>query len=319
MHEFSPDSINQAREIISAAKHDHTALLPCGNSSRLHRHLPGSPLSTKLSLSNLNQIIKIDAAEQTCIVEAGVSTEELSHALSEHKLELGVLAPNSQSGTIGGLFMAPDISLYRARWGNLREQVLNANWLLADGSEISTGAQVVKSVAGYDLTRLLLGSHGQLAACTRLCLRLRPSPRHRAWWKLAISQGQFLPNPHLLDLLFCVPGDEHYYIAADELAFDAHHELQQIDRQLGEQACVRALENFAAMPARFTSTSICALNPKLGAVDFLGRQQACQLAELPKNLPSCFPVTNSNPWMGQLQKAMCPDGAKFASMEFGGG
>ena len=110
-----------------------------------------------------------------------------------------MLAPGASEGTLGGLFLSQEVNLLQAAYGPARDQVLGARWLLADGTAIRTGARVVKSVAGYDLTRLLLGSEGRLAVCLSLTLRLRPRPARLHWRRLPyaawLEARASLPTP----------------------------------------------------------------------------------------------------------------------------
>ena len=314
--QLAPSELAEAAAMVREHHANGTSLLPIGRASRLARHLEGTTtdcesLST-ISVAGCDRIIEINPAEQTCVVEAGVSPLQLGQAVAEYGLELGVICPNQAEGTIGGIFMAPEISLYRGKWGNPREQVLSADWILADGSTITTGARVVKSVAGYDLTRLILGSRGQLALCTQLCLRLRTRPRYSVWLSLPLSCGEQLPDPRFLELLFSCQNGDCYWLRADELAITPAPAMTMHSPEEGNEALQQVLSDFAGSPRRFTSSKLSDLDPGLGAVDFLGRQQACQLqpASL-SNLGSSFPRTFEMPWLEQIRSAICPTATHF--------
>jgi glycolate oxidase FAD binding subunit len=129
-------------------------------------------------LDGLATIDRLDAPDQTCSVDCGVRREALDAALAPHGLEL----PCPGGGTIGGLFAADPLGA--ASHGGLgpRSLLLGVEGVLADGTAFRSGARVVKSVAGYDVHKLLVGSAGRLYAATRLHLRLKPKPRAEAWF-----------------------------------------------------------------------------------------------------------------------------------------
>ncbi|MCC7395878.1 MAG: FAD-binding oxidoreductase [Planctomycetes bacterium] len=149
----------------------------CGGGSRQHR-LPPRGDALELSCRRLDRIERIDAPDQTCTVEAGVPRAALDDAL--HRLGLELPCPGG--GTLGGLFAADDVGA--ASWGGQapRTLLLGLDGLLADGTAFRAGARVVKSVAGFDVHKLLVGSAGRLFVAARLHLRLKPRPRAEAWF-----------------------------------------------------------------------------------------------------------------------------------------
>jgi FAD/FMN-containing dehydrogenase len=179
---YTPATEAEAQDWIRQA-HDRAALwLPVGSTSRCTRLQSLShPL---ISSAAWQQIHWIDAEDRTCEVDAGLPLASLTAALAEHGLMLG---HHAQSGTVGGLLNSGEPSLLAGSCGLPRDQVLGATWLLPDGRRIRSGARVVKSVAGYDVTRLLLSAQGQLAMCTRLILRLRPLPKDLRWYCLPVD------------------------------------------------------------------------------------------------------------------------------------
>ncbi|HEX9793492.1 MAG TPA: FAD-binding oxidoreductase, partial [Planctomycetota bacterium] len=185
---ITPADAEAAADLLATARAEGRCVLPRGRGTRVARHSPESAPDLWLSSSQWRTIHALSPDDQTCEVDAGLAPSVLEAALAPHGLELAVNAPGPAAGTLGGLFLAPDLSLLQAAWGPPRDQVLGARWLLADGSVVNTGARVVKSVAGYDVTRLFLGSRGRLACCLRLILRLRPRPRAARWFRIDPAQ-----------------------------------------------------------------------------------------------------------------------------------
>ena len=149
-------------------------------------------------------------------------------------------------GTLGGVFMGSEPSLLSSSCGPTRDSVLGANWVLADGSQVRTGARVVKSVAGYDVTRLLLGSRGQLAINTSLILRLRPAPRRVHWLQVnrtvwsAIEPS--LPQPRL-----SIPLPEGDMLLLQYADFNLQHpELTDVDHEYSSERLRRHLDQLCA-------------------------------------------------------------------------
>lgn len=169
-------SLAAAQSLLAAAHEDGASILPCGRGSRMHRNLPHAKPDRWLSLAGLQEMVWLDAEDQTCEAQAGMTVTGLQSQLAPHGLQLEVDTPGEDHATLGGLFQAREINLLEGSCGPLRDQVLGGNWLLSDGTVVKTGARVVKSVAGYDVTRLFLGARGRLAICLSLILRLAPVP-----------------------------------------------------------------------------------------------------------------------------------------------
>jgi glycolate oxidase len=132
-----------------------------------------------LSLERMNSILEIDRANLQAIVQPGVITQ----TLQEEVEALGFFYPpdpaSRGSSHIGGNIAECAGGPRATKYGVTGDYVLGLEAVLADGSTIHTGARVLKNVAGYDLTRLIIGSEGTLAIVTEATLRLVPLPRHR--------------------------------------------------------------------------------------------------------------------------------------------
>lgn len=148
-----------------------------GSGSRAARATPADG-ATAVRLAGLDAIERLDAPDQTCTVGCGVRREALDEALRAHDLEL----PCPGGGTIGGLFAADPLGAASHGGQSPRSLLLGLEGLLADGTPFRSGARVVKSVAGYDVHKLFVGSEGRLYAATKLHLRLKPRPRADAWF-----------------------------------------------------------------------------------------------------------------------------------------
>lgn len=140
--------------------------------------LPPKSDATKLDLSERNQIIRLDPGDQTCTVEGGVLRSQLDAALAEHDLELPCLG----SGTIAGIFASDPFGPAGPGSIGPRNLLLGIDAMLADGTTFKSGAPVVKSVAGFDVHKLFVGSRGRLFLAMQMHLRLKPRPRSEQWF-----------------------------------------------------------------------------------------------------------------------------------------
>lgn len=163
----------------------------CGTATR-QRELPAPErVPTLVSTARMTRITRLEPDDLTCSVEPGLPRTDLDAALAEKHLRLPC-APSS--GTVGGMF-----ALGREAWpeapgalGSLgaRSLLLGLSGVLAEGKLFKAGARVVKSVAGFDLHKLFVGSRGTLFAATELHLKLRPLPRAIARFAMTILETE---------------------------------------------------------------------------------------------------------------------------------
>jgi len=150
----------------------------CGSGSRQTR-VADAGAAVRIDLRGLDDIHRLDAPDLTCSVGAGVDRATLDRELHARGVELACAG----GGTIGGLFAHDPVGALTIGGGAPRSLLLGLEGMLADGTAFKCGSRVVKSVAGFDVHKLLVGSDGRLFVATRLHLRLVPRPRAEQWFR----------------------------------------------------------------------------------------------------------------------------------------
>lgn len=132
-----------------------------------------------LSLERMNAIESIDASQRCAVVQAGVTLQTLQEAAAPHGLMFPLDLGARGSATLGGNAATNAGGNRVIRYGMMRDMVLGAEAVLADGTVINSLSPLIKNNAGYDLKHLFVGSEGTLGVVTRLSLRLREAPVSR--------------------------------------------------------------------------------------------------------------------------------------------
>ncbi|HOW81020.1 MAG TPA: FAD-linked oxidase C-terminal domain-containing protein [Spirochaetota bacterium] len=131
-----------------------------------------------LSLERMNRIIEIDRENMVAVVEPGAITGDIQKAALAEGLMYPPDPASLESCSIGGNVAEIAGGPRAVKYGTTRDYVLGLQFVLADGSVISTGGKFVKNATGYNLAGIILGSEGTLAVITKIHLRLIPAPRH---------------------------------------------------------------------------------------------------------------------------------------------
>lgn len=175
-----PSSTEQVSEILKIA---HEYRVPVVANSGLtslegHNMHTRGPNSVSLAFGNLNEVIELHAADLDCVVQPGVGWQELEEFLVN--LEDGkhlMFGPDPGMGaTIAGMVGTSASGTNAFRYGTMKENIVNLTVVLADGTIVKTRRRPRKSSAGYDLTRLFIGSEGTLGIITEITVRLHPRP-----------------------------------------------------------------------------------------------------------------------------------------------
>ncbi|OLT44208.1 dehydrogenase [Saccharomonospora sp. CUA-673] len=174
---LTPTDLSSAGEAM--AKSEGTVRIQGADTAHGWAGTPGRA-DTVLDTTGLTGLLAYNPADMTISVLAGTPLETVQRQVARHGQRVAFDAARVRRGaTVGGLIATADSGPLAPAYGSLRDLVIGATVVLADGTIARTGGHVIKNVAGYDLTKLLHGSYGAFGLLAEVVLRLHPLTTHR--------------------------------------------------------------------------------------------------------------------------------------------
>ena len=169
-----PTSTEEAAAIVGVCARHRTPLVPFGAGTSLEGHVAALQGGVSVDMREMNRILRLSIEDLDVTVQAGVTRKQLDAALRPE----GVFFPvdPGADATLGGMVATGASGTTTVRYGAMRENVLSLVVVTADGEVVRTRSRARKSSAGYDLTRLMIGSEGTLGLVCEVTLRVQATP-----------------------------------------------------------------------------------------------------------------------------------------------
>ncbi len=169
-----PHSTDEVAEIVKACATHKVPVIAFGTGTSLEGHVNAPAGGISVDLTQMNKVLAVNASDLDCVVQPGVTREDLN----THLRDQGLFFPidPGANASLGGMAATRASGTNAVRYGTMKDNILSLEAVMPDGQIIRTGHRAKKSSAGYDLTRLLIGAEGTLGIITEITLRLQGIP-----------------------------------------------------------------------------------------------------------------------------------------------
>lgn len=228
----SPDAVlmvHNTDDVVTAVKicaQHRYPIIPFGIGSSVEGQVIPTQGGLTIDFTEMNQVLEVRPEDFDVTVQPGVTRKQLNRELRD----LGLFYPvdPGADATLGGMTATRASGTTSVRYGTMRENVIALTIVTPDGRIVRTASRARKSSAGYDLTRLFVGSEGTLGVITEITLRLHPIPEAVSSAVVAFDDIESAVNAVITTLQYAVPIARIELL--DELAIDAVNKFMKTDR-----------------------------------------------------------------------------------------